>query len=306
MSDSRLRGVIAASATPVQSDFSPDLERLVPHLRALLDSGCDAINLLGTTGEANSFGLRDRLAIMKAVKDAGLPMERLMVGTGVCSLQETVTLTQAAADLGFAGALVLPPFFYPGIEPAALLAYVQSLVDRITPKGLALYLYHIPQNTKVPWPVEVVAELGRKHAGLLRGIKDSSGDLAYSRAVVEAAPALAVFPSSEATLFKAGEDGFAGCISATTNLTQADSQTAWQHQGEPRGREAVARATAHRGILGREALVASVKAALSVVYGDPNWARTCPPLLPRTARQTEALAAELRAAGLPLPEYSPA
>ena len=47
---------------------------------------------------------------------------------------------------------------------------------------------------------------------------------------------------------------------------------------------------------------ASVKATLSVLYGDPQWARTCPPLLPRSAKQTEALAAELRAAGLPLPE----
>lgn len=302
MSPSQLRGVIAASATPVRDDFSPDTTRLVPHLRKLLDGGCDAINLLGTTGEANSFGLHDRLGIMRAVKEAGLPMERFMVGTGVCSLQETVTLTHAADELGFAGALVLPPFFYPGIEPDALLAYVEALVERLKPLRLALYLYHIPQNTKVPWPVEVVAELARKHAGVLRGIKDSAGDLAYSRAVVAAAPNLDVFPSSEAVLFEAGQDGFAGCISATINLTAADCQVAWSHQGGPQGKEAVARATAQRGILGKQALVASVKAALSVLYGDAQWARTCPPLLPRTAQQTEALAAELRAAGLALPE----
>lgn len=306
MTESRLRGVIAASATPVHSDYSPDRERLIPHLRALLGGGCDAINLLGTTGEANSFSLPDRLAIMKSVKDSGLPMDRFMVGTGVSSLQESVTLTQAAADLGFAGALVLPPFFYPAIEPAGLLAYVGALVERLKPKGLALYLYHIPQNTKVPWPVEVVSELARKHAGLLLGIKDSSGEMAYARSVAAAVPGFDVFPSSEATLYDAGKDGFAGCISATLNLTAADSQLAWSRQDKPQGREAAARATAQRSILGKQALVASVKAALSVLYGDPQWARTCLPLLPRTAQQTEALAADLRAAGLKLPEYSPA
>ena len=297
---SRLRGVIAASATPVRADYAPDLERLVPHLRQLLDGGCDAINLLGTTGEANSFSLRQRLAIMAAVKDAGLPMERFMVGTGVCSLEETALLTQAAADLGFAGALVLPPFFYPGLDAAALLAYVDALVTRITPRSMALYLYHIPQNTGVPWPVEVVARLAETHAGLLRGIKDSSGDLAYSRAVVAAARDLAVFPSSEATLWEADRDGFAGCISATTNLTAADSQFAWTHQGSDAGRQAVQRATAARTILARQALVSSVKAALGVRYGDAQWGRTCLPLLPRNASETVALAAELRAAGLAL------
>lgn len=300
MSESRLRGVIAATATPVHSDYSPDVARLLPHLRHLLDTGCDAINLLGTTGEANSFGLQQRLHIMRAVKEARLPMDRFMVGTGVCSLDESVALTQAAADLGFAGALVLPPFFYPGIEPAALVSYVNALIERIRPGAMKLYLYHIPQNTGVPWPVEIVAQLARERAGLLCGIKDSSGDLAYSRAVVAAAHGLAVFPSSEATLWQADKDGFAGCISATTNLTAADSQFAWTHQGSDAGKQAVERATAARGVLAKEALVASVKAALGVVHQDAEWSRTCLPLLPRNPAQTQALVAALRAAGLAL------
>ncbi|MEO7548643.1 MAG: dihydrodipicolinate synthase family protein, partial [Ramlibacter sp.] len=250
------------------------------------------------TGEANSFSLRQRLAIMEAVKAAGFPLERFMVGTGVCSLDESVVLAQSAADLGYAGALVLPPFVYPGIEPAALVAYVDALVKRLRPGGLALYLYHIPQNTGVPWGVVVVAELALRHSGLLRGIKDSSGDLSYSRAVVAAAPSLDVFPSSEATLCDAHRDGFAGCISATTNLTAADSQYAWSHQGSDDGNKAVQRATAQRAILARQALVSSVKAALSVRYRDSGWALSCLPLQPRTEGEIESLAADLRGAGM--------
>jgi 4-hydroxy-tetrahydrodipicolinate synthase len=295
-----LRGVIAATATPVGPDFSPDAARLVGHLRHLLENGCDAINLLGTTGEANSFSARQRLALMHAVKEAGLPMGRMMVGTGVCSLDETVTLTQAAADLGFAGALLLPPFYYPGIEADALIAYVGALVARLRPGALSLYLYHIPQNTGVPWPVEVVAQLARTHAGFVRGIKDSSGELAYARAVVAADRTLAVFPSSEATLWSADREGFAGCISATTNLTAADSQLAWRQQGSEAGRQAVERAGACRAVLAKEALVAGVKAALGLRYRDAEWARTCLPLLPRSAVETETLGAELRTAGLAL------
>lgn len=296
----QLRGVIAATATPVLPDYTPDLDRLLPHLRHLLENGCDAINLLGTTGEANAFSLRQRLAIMRAVKEGGLPLDRFMVGTGVCSLDETVGLTQAAADLGFAGSLVLPPFFYPGIEPAGLLLYVDELVKRLRPGSLALYLYHIPQNTGVPWTADVVAQLASRHEGLLRGLKDSSGELSYSRSIVAVAPGLDVFPSSEAVLATADDDGFAGCISATTNLTATDSQTAWSGRGTEAGRAAGARAAEQRAVLGRQALVASVKAALGLRYNSPEWSRICPPLLPRSPEQAQALGQELAAAGLDL------
>ncbi len=296
----QLRGVLAATPTPVLPDYSPDVPQLVLHLRQLLESGCDGINLLGTTGEANSFSLRARLSLMNAVKDAGLPMNRMMVGTGVCSLEETVALTQAAADLGFAGALILPPFFYPDIQGSALLDYIDAVVERIEPHHTSLYLYHIPQNTGVPWPVEVVAQLARKHEGLLRGIKDSSGDISYSRAIAAANRDFAVFPSSEGTLFEASTNGFAGCISATTNVTAADSQYAWMHQGSDAAKEASDRAMAIRAVLARQALVASVKAALGLFYDEPHWMLTCPPLVARSAGEAEILRGELRAAGLSL------
>src|SRR5664279_921326 len=101
MSNPRPRGVIAATATPLHPDDSPDLPRLLAHCRALLGSGCDGINLLGTTGEATAFSVEQRLAVMRAVVDAGLPMARFLVGTGVCALEDSVRLTYAAAELGY-------------------------------------------------------------------------------------------------------------------------------------------------------------------------------------------------------------
>jgi len=111
MTSPRLRGVIAATATPIDPDFQPDLGRLVRHCRALLEGGCDAINLLGTTGEATAFSVEQRLRVMRAIAEGGLPLQRFMVGTGVPALEDTVRLTRAACELGFAGALVLPPYY---------------------------------------------------------------------------------------------------------------------------------------------------------------------------------------------------
>jgi 4-hydroxy-tetrahydrodipicolinate synthase len=281
--NARPRGVIAATATPVDAGYVPDIARLLAHCRALLDDGCDAINLLGTTGEATAFSVEQRLAVMRAVADGGLPLTRFMVGTGVCALDDTVRLTRAACELGFAGALVLPPFFYPDVPADGLIAYIDELVRRAAHPKLAIYLYHIPQNTKVPWPAEVVVRLRERHGATLVGLKDSAGDLGYARAVARAVADFDVFPSSEAVLGNATADGFAGCISATANLTAPFAQAAWSAQGTPAGAAAVKKAADLRGIVARHPLIAAVKAALAARYEDQAWARVCLPLQPLAA-----------------------
>jgi 4-hydroxy-tetrahydrodipicolinate synthase len=289
MSLPRPRGVIAATATPIDADQRPDLARLLRHCRALLDGGCDAINLLGTTGEATAFSVEQRLEVMRAVADGGLPLERFLVGTGLPALADSVRLTRAACELGFAGALVLPPFFYPQVPDDGLVAYVEALARRVDHPRLAIYLYHIPQNTQVPWPVEVVVRLRERLGPTLAGLKDSAGDLAYARAVAAAVADFDVFPSSEAALADARRDRFAGCISATANLTGPFAQAAWAGQGTPPGAAAVKKAADLRAIVAAHPLIAAVKAALAARYGDPGWARVALPLQPLAAEPAERL-----------------
>ena len=60
MTESHLSGVIAAIATPIEASGSPDTARATKLARCLLDTGCDGLNVLGTTGEATSFSLDER------------------------------------------------------------------------------------------------------------------------------------------------------------------------------------------------------------------------------------------------------
>ena len=128
MAETKLRGVIAAVATPVDEDGSPDTARATKLARYLLDNGCDGLNVLGTTGEATSFSLEERKRVMDAYKAAGLPLDRMMVGTGAAATADAVALTRHAAELGFAGALVLPPFYYKGVPDDGLVAYIDTIV----------------------------------------------------------------------------------------------------------------------------------------------------------------------------------
>src|SRR5690606_13433948 len=115
-------GVIAAIATAIDDKGVPDHERALKLARHLLDNGCDGLNVLGTTGEATSFSLSERMGLMSAYREAGMPMDRLMVGTGAAAVSDAVALTRHAAELGFAGALILPPFYYKGVPDDGLVA----------------------------------------------------------------------------------------------------------------------------------------------------------------------------------------
>ncbi len=132
MTAQRLAGVIAAIVTPIDEAGAPDTVRAVALARTLLDDGCDGLNVLGTTGEATSFSLAERMAVMTAYREAGLPLGRLMVGTGAAAVADAVALTRHAAALGFGGALVLPPFYYKGVPDDGLAAYIGAIVTAIS------------------------------------------------------------------------------------------------------------------------------------------------------------------------------
>src|SRR5882672_10493982 len=282
MSERKLRGVIAAIATPVDERGTPDVARATALARFLLDNGCDGLNVLGTTGEATSFSLEQRKRVMSAYRDTGLPLDRLMVGTGAASMADAVTLTRHAAELGFAGALVLPPFYYKGVPDDGLAAYVDTIVTATAAKPIPIYLYHFPAQSGLPWHVKLVKRLLATHGDRIVGLKDSSGDMGYAREAAAISPRFKVFPSTEAVLPEARSGAFAGCISATANLNADLCARAW------RGGDAVAHdaAVTIRKLFDGRPLVPGVKALLAHIHGDAALARVMPPLAGFSAADT--------------------
>ncbi|MFZ0056460.1 MAG: dihydrodipicolinate synthase family protein [Pseudolabrys sp.] len=282
-----LSGVIAAIATPIDETGAPDLKRAVSLARYLLDNGCDGLNVLGTTGEATSFSVDERKGVMSAYKPNGLPMHRLMVGTGAASVTDAVALTRHAADLGFGGALVLPPFYYKGVPDDGLVAYVETLVKATEQKPIPIYLYHFPAMSGLPWHVALIRRLLDSYSSRIVGLKDSSGDMAYARSAAAILKDFAVFPSTEACLLDARRGDFAGCISATANLNADLCARAWS-EGDTAALEA---AVTIRKLFDGKPLVPGVKALLAHIHGDAGLARVRPPLAPFSAADRASVVA---------------
>ena len=274
-----LSGVIAAVATPIDESGAPDLKRAVNLARYLLDNGCDGLNVLGTTGEATSFSLDERKGVMDAYKANGLPLHRLMVGTGAAAVSDAVALTRHAAELGFGGALVLPPFYYKGVPDDGLVTYIDALVKATERKPIPIYLYHFPAMSGLPWHITLIGRLLDSFSSRIVGLKDSSGDMGYARSAAAISKTFAVFPSTEACLSEARSGVFAGCISATANVNADLCARAWG-QGDAVALDA---AVAIRKLFDGKPLVSGVKALLAHIHGDAGLARVKPPLAPFSA-----------------------
>jgi 4-hydroxy-tetrahydrodipicolinate synthase len=287
------RGVFSAALTPMDPDLAPDHAAFIAHAKRLLDQGCDGIAMLGTTGEANSFTVAERQALLEATVAGGIAPDRLLPGTGVVALPDTVALTRHALSLGVTTVVMLPPFYYKGVSDDGVFAAYSHVVERIGDARLRIVLYHIPPMSAVPIGFGVIERLRARYPGTFTGIKDSSGDFANMQALVAAFPGLSVLAGADPLMLPLLKVGGAGCITATSNLVAADLAFVFRHHADPaRAAEveaAQARIVAARNRASRFPQIASLKLLLADRTGQPGWHRLRPPLLPLTQAEADAL-----------------
>jgi 4-hydroxy-tetrahydrodipicolinate synthase len=295
----RLSGVWCPVMTPVDDRLAPDVARFVAHGRWLLEEGCHGLVVFGTTGEANSFSVEERIDLLEGALDAGLPRERLLVGTGCCALTDSVRLTRHALVCGVKGVLMLPPFYYKDNPDEALFASFAEVIERLGTEAFDLYLYHFPRLSGVAITAGLIERLLARYPDTLKGVKDSSGDWTNTRMLIERFPELAIFPGAETLLLPGLEAGGAGCISASCNVNTRAIRKLYDDfaAGEPGLRDRQEALTTVRKVLQLRPLIPVMKHLLADHRRDPAWRRVRPPFLPLPDVEAEALESELAALG---------
>jgi 4-hydroxy-tetrahydrodipicolinate synthase len=296
MTAAKIGGVIAAVPTPLTGNGTVDPDAFLEHGRWCLTEGCDLLNVLGTTGEANSLSLSQRSALM-ATAAKGIDGDRMMVGTGTPDLETTIALTRRAYELGYAATLILPPFYYKPVQDEGLFAWFAKVIQETAETPIAVYLYNFPQLTGIEFSPALAAKLIQIFPERIRGAKDSSGNLDYAHKLAQI-PGFAVFPSNEAALAGAEKDNFAGCISATVNIDPQSSARLWKNQSDP---AILDRVRYLRQAIAAHPLIPAVKYLVGKRTGNAVWSNILPPNLKITERARldtlDAIAAELMSAG---------
>jgi 4-hydroxy-tetrahydrodipicolinate synthase len=286
-------GLWVPTSTPFDADGSVGLPTFLRHCRSLLHEGADGLAILGTTSEANSLSVGERLEQMAFLLEHGVAGSRLMPGTGACSIKDAVLLTRAATKAECAGVLLLPPFYYKGLAEEGMFAFFSELIEQVGEGQLRVYLYHIPPIAQVGFSLALIERLLKRYPGTIAGFKDSSGDFDNTLAVIRNFPQLRVFPGSEAFLLDGLRAGGVGCITATGNINARAIKEVHARWKEPEAEPLQVAITRRRKIVEAYPLISAVKSILADKYADATWNKVRAPLLPLEGERARQLRAQL-------------
>jgi 4-hydroxy-tetrahydrodipicolinate synthase len=245
----------------------------------------------------------EKRALLEALIAGGVPAASLMPGTGHCALSDSIEMTRAAVELGCAGVLMLPPFYYKGVSDEGLYRNFAEVIERVGDERLQLYLYHIPPVSQVPIALGLIEKLLSKYPGIVAGAKDSSGDWSNTKAMLDAfaKDGFDVFAGSEAFLLDNMRHGGKGCITATGNINPGPIAHVYRNWRSPEADKLQAGISATRKIVQKQPMIPALKATVAHFGNDPQWRICRPPLVELTPSQEETLITELKAAGFSMP-----
>ena len=209
----RLTGMLVAALTPRRAqEYSIDLGATLEMIDFLCQSGLQGITLLGSTGEFVHFALDDRRHMVNfAAKRSRLP---LLVNVSHSTLDGAIELAREAGNAGVAGVLLMPPYYFPQDQDAIrsfYLAFAAAIGD-----ALPIYLYNIPFCTS---DIASSTATDLLSTGKFAGIKDSSGNLDYFRALSQQAALtpFTLFCGQERLYLEARRLGANGAIFGTAS-----------------------------------------------------------------------------------------
>ena len=299
MSENSLKfsGVLSPVLTPFTKDLKPDSRRLVK-LCHWLSSQNVALVLFGTTSEANSLSLEEKISLLDDLIDAGINPSLLMPGTGCCSLTETVQLTSHAVKLGCKGTLMLPPFFYKDISDDGLLRSYAETIERVGNSALKIYLYHIPPVSGVSISLDLIERLIIRYPNVIAGVKDSSGNWNNTQSILERQwDDFRVFAGSEHFLLQTMRAGGAGCISATANINPNAIYNLYKEWKSDRADNLQEQLNQVRTVLESYPMIPALKSVISYYSNHPDWTIVRPPFISLEKETQKELIQKLKSLG---------
>jgi 4-hydroxy-tetrahydrodipicolinate synthase len=296
MAQKKMTGVMTPILTPFNDDQSIAYDLYVEHAQWLLAEGIHFISPFGTTGEALSVTVEERMGAVEALIEGGIDPAVLMPGTGLCNLEDTVALTSHAVERGCQAVMTLPPFFYTNASDDGLFTYFSRLVEQVDSPALKVCMYHIPPMAGIGFTPSLARRLAETYPDVFIAYKDSSGNFDNTRAVIEAAPGVAVFPGSEHFLKDGIEIGGMGCISATCNVNPAGIRHVYDVATGAKSDDLESingEMVKFRKTIEKYGPIPAMKAMLAEKRADARWCNVRPPILPLPAENTRKLLSEL-------------
>lgn len=205
------RGVWTALATPFRQDLQLDLPAFEKLLGEQESAGVTGVVIAGTTGEAPTLAVSEKLALIRKARAVLGSKTRIMAGTGDNNTQQSVELSRLAQDAGADSILVVtPPYNKPNFQ--GLVLHYQKIASAVS---IPVCLYHVPGRTAQSLTVDALQAICRESG--VRTVKEASGDLAFF-ARARSATGIPFLSGDDPTYLASLAVGGEGVISVVSNI----------------------------------------------------------------------------------------
>ncbi|HTY33342.1 4-hydroxy-tetrahydrodipicolinate synthase [Mycobacterium sp.] len=288
----RLGTLLTAMATPFAADGSLDTAAAAQLANRLVSEGCDGLVVSGTTGESPTTTDDEKVELLRVVLEAVGDRARVIAGAGTYDTAHSVRLAKACAAEGAHGLLVVTPY-YSKPPQSGLVAHFTAIADATE---LPVLLYDIPPRSVIPIETATIHALAA-HPNIV-GIKDAKGDL-HSGGQIMAETGLAYYSGDDALnlpWLAMGATGFISVIAHVAAGQLRELLSAFNSGDIATARKISVAVAPLCNAMARLGGVTMSKAGLRLQgfdVGDPRL-----PQMPATPEQSDALAADMRAASV--------
>ena len=216
-----INGIYAATLSIIDEDLGLDIKKTITHAEKVIDKGCHGVVFFGSTGQSQLISLSDKINLINNLSSNSYK-ENFIIGTGLNSLSDTISLMKISMSLGFVRFLIMPPAYYKYDDQDVFNFY--SKIIKVIPDA-KIILYNFEKLSGYKFSENVVYKLVENFPDQIIGVKDSSYNL-FEKLKIDN---FSLMPGSETKLLKGLDLGCSGIITATTNATASLARDVYEN-----------------------------------------------------------------------------
>ena len=260
--------IYAATLSLLNKDLGLDIKNTISHAEKVIDNGCHGVVFFGSTGQSQLISLADKISLINNLSSSTYK-DKFIIGTGLNSLSDTISLMKISKSSGFNKFLIMPPAYYKYGDQEVLNFYSKIVKEVIDCK---IILYNFEKLSGYKFTEGLVYKLVEKFPHQIIGVKDSSYNL-FEKLKIEN---FSLLPGSEEKLLKGLQLGCSGIITATTNATASLAREVYDNFFSKKDLKADKKLCAVRGAFEKFNLISG----LHTFFGQKNniYKNILPPL----------------------------
>ena len=213
---SKINGIYAAGVSILDQNLKLDVNKTILHSENLIKNGCHGVVLFGSTGQSQLISLDEKFKLIEQISKSDL-RDQFIIGTGLNSLQDTISLLNLSISFKLNKFLIMPPAYYM-YEDKDVIRFYKKLLENVN--NCEIILYNFEKLSGYKFSIDCVKKLVNYFPQQIIGVKDSSYNL-FEKLEIEN---FSILPGSETKLLKGLQIGCSGIITATCNVTASLSR----------------------------------------------------------------------------------